>query len=245
MHTKSHKTGMATWPVVGQVGATHIVGVRGGKGVLIPNTLIGGGTQGPAGPQGPTGVSGADGAQGIQGIQGVAGVSGADGAQGAQGVSGAQGIQGPAGVSGVDGVQGVQGTAGVTGAQGVQGIAGVTGDPGGGAANTGAVILNFGAFPGVSDFSVFVTASAIGSGAIAQAWVRPSDTADHTVDEHWCEGIKILAGSVVSGSGFTIYGRADGDVPRLDPPPMGRGSPASNTDVPRRYGQWGVAWQWS
>jgi hypothetical protein len=74
-------------------------------------------------------------------------------------------------------------------------------------AGQGTATLDFGAFPGASDASVAVTGQAgILAGSLVEAWLFPAATADHTADEHWVETIKVMAGNVVAGTGFTIYG---------------------------------------
>ena len=98
-----------------------------------------------------------------------------------------------------------------------------TGSSSGGAGTT---TIDFGAFPGTTDATVDVTGQTdIASGSVVQAWISPADTADHTADEHWVETIKVLAGNIVAGTGFTIYGLA--------------------TDEAFRYGTWNVAWRWT
>jgi len=71
----------------------------------------------------------------------------------------------------------------------------------------GTVSLDFGVFPGGSDASVVITGqTSILAGSLVEAWILPADTADHTVDEHLVETLSILAGNIVAGTGFTIYG---------------------------------------
>lgn len=73
-----------------------------------------------------------------------------------------------------------------------------------GAQGTGTV--NFGVFPGSSDTSVTVTGQvSILAGSLAEAWIFPTATADHSADEHMVETIKVFAGNIVAGVGFTIY----------------------------------------
>jgi hypothetical protein len=71
---------------------------------------------------------------------------------------------------------------------------------------TGQVQVDFGAFPGASDASIAVTGIAgIASGSLVEAWIFPATTTDHSADEHVVETIKVVAGNVVAGTGFTIY----------------------------------------
>lgn len=89
----------------------------------------------------------------------------------------------------------------------------------------GTVALDFGAFPGVADAAVAVTGqAAIGASAKVLAWVRPEATADHSADEHWAEEMDVMAGNIVAGTGFTVYGK---------------------TRNQRLYGRYTVAWQWA
>jgi len=80
-----------------------------------------------------------------------------------------------------------------------------------GAQNT--TTINFGAFPGSYDCSVAVTGQAlILAGSLVEAWIFPTATADHTADEHLMTEIKVRAGNVVAGVGFTIYGFATSTI---------------------------------
>lgn len=70
----------------------------------------------------------------------------------------------------------------------------------------GTTTINFGTFPGSYDTSVAVTGqAAIVAGSLVEAWLRPEATADHTADEHMLEPLKIMAGNIIAGTGFTIY----------------------------------------
>ena len=87
---------------------------------------------------------------------------------------------------------------------------------------TGDTVLDFGAIP-VADASVVVTGQAgILATSKVEAFIRLEATADHSVDEHRVEPLKITAGNIVVGVGFTIYGE-------------------SNLQA---YGQWTVTWVW-
>lgn len=130
-------------------------------------------------------------------------------------------------------------------------------------ANTGTTTIDFGAFPGTSDASVTITGqAAIGTGSLVEAWIRPEATADHTADEHMIETLKVIAGNIVAGTGFTIYGF---NTSQLNEPLQeygaGRnhrstGTAAANTGKwageksvggkgTRLYGAWTVAWVWN
>ena len=90
----------------------------------------------------------------------------------------------------------------------------------------GTADLDFGAFPGKSDASVAVTGQAgIVAGSLAEAWLRPVDTADHKADEHLLGQIEVKAGNIAAGTGFTVYG--------------------VSLDNTRSYGIWKIAWVWN
>lgn len=133
------------------------------------------------------------------------------------------------------------------------------------AGNTGTAILDFGLHPGKSHASVVVTGqAAIVAGSIVQAWIRPVATADHTADEHLVVPIRIVAGNIVAGTGFTIHGFNSN--PRSEPivPPHSGATfyMITLTTISRRlikagsvldpggkvsrpHGQWTVAYRWS
>lgn len=97
----------------------------------------------------------------------------------------------------------------------------------------GTAVLNFGAFPGQSDTSVVITGqSGILSGSLVEAWIRSADSADHSADEHLVETLKVVAGNIVAGTGFTIYG-------------VNQSQLASHGQGTRLYGQWNVSWVWN
>lgn len=92
-------------------------------------------------------------------------------------------------------------------------------------AGQGTITIDFGAFPGKTDASIAVTGQAgILTGSLVEAWIFPVATSDHSADEHLAEPPAIVAGNIVAGTGFTIYGNA------LDN---------------RAYGLWTVAWCWN
>ena len=102
----------------------------------------------------------------------------------------------------------------------------------------GTTTIDFGAFPGSTDATATVTGQAtILAGSLAEAWISPVATSDHTADEHWVDPPEVYAGNVVAGTGFTIYGviKKRSEI-----------GPSSRTvDVPRIYGQWTVNWVWN
>lgn len=90
---------------------------------------------------------------------------------------------------------------------------------------TGTATLDFGVFPGTTDASVAVTGqTAIGTSSALEAYISPAATVEHSADEHWVEEIRVMAGNIVAGTGFTIYGRT-GDNTLL-------------------YGRWNIGWVW-
>lgn len=91
----------------------------------------------------------------------------------------------------------------------------------------GTTVVDFGAFPGSSDAQVAVADAGIGAGSLAEAYIFPDATADHSVDEHIAEELEVSARDVVAGVGFTIHAisRARGDV--------------------RPYGTFSVGWVWN
>lgn len=125
----------------------------------------------------------------------------------------------------------------------------------------GTTTIDFGAFPGASDASVTVTGQAgITAGSLVEAWLFPAATADHSADEHVVETLKVLAGNVVAGTGFTIYALNTNAL--AEPLEDREGTPfrAANNlatgpyagHLPnvggmgtRLYGQWTVAWVWN
>lgn len=117
-------------------------------------------------------------------------------------------------------------------------------------ATQGTATLDFGAFPGASDASVAVTGQAgIGSSSLVEAWIFPSATADHSADEHIVETLRVFAGNVVAGTGFTIYGV---NTSQLNEPLeiLGGRSPSAGSlgrggQGTRIYGTWNIAWVWN
>jgi hypothetical protein len=112
---------------------------------------------------------------------------------------------------------------------------------------TGTATLDFGAFPGKSDASVAVTGqTGIVSGSLVEAWIRPVATADHSADEHMLETLKVFAGNIVAGTGFTIYGF---NTNQLAEKPLGweQGGAAAGGagKIPFIYGTWTIAWAWA
>lgn len=118
--------------------------------------------------------------------------------------------------------------------------------------------INFGAFPGSSDASLVITGqTGIDTSSVVNAWLMPTDTDDHTADEHRLETISVMAGNVVPGVGFTIY--ATNTSQRNEPlskagvdrfrstaaTVYGYASESSGGIGTLIYGKWTVAWKWS
>lgn len=114
---------------------------------------------------------------------------------------------------------------------------------------TGTATVDFGSYPGKTDTSVAVTGqSGIVAGSIVSAWIRPAATADHTADEHLVEPIRVLAGNISAGVGFTIYAFADGASgtnTKWKAAIPGNSPANAGGEGQRVYGQFTVAWQWS
>jgi len=117
---------------------------------------------------------------------------------------------------------------------------------GGGGGNSGVSTIDFGAFPGKSDTSVPVTGQAgILAGSAVTAVLQATATADHSIDEHMVENIKIVAGNIIAGTGFTIYAmNPDKNISGQQGTTNFRSRRYGGGDT-RLYGTWTVAWRWS
>lgn len=123
----------------------------------------------------------------------------------------------------------------------------------------GTATLDFGAFPGKSDASVTVTGQAgIVAGSLVEAWLRLEATTDHSADEHLVETLKVAAGNIVGGTGFTIYGvntsenfepletiRQNDRAKPLAAQVKGNQLASVGGRGTRIYGKWTVAWVWN
>jgi hypothetical protein len=122
----------------------------------------------------------------------------------------------------------------------------------------GTVQLHFGAFPGSSDAFVAVTGQAgIVAGSLVEAWLLPQQTADHTADEHLLETLRVMAGNIVAGVGFTVFGVNTSQLNEpLETPGVssfrssatavyGYSPPSVGGKGTRLYGLWNVAWVWN
>ncbi|MFN0070507.1 MAG: hypothetical protein ACKVVP_03320 [Chloroflexota bacterium] len=72
----------------------------------------------------------------------------------------------------------------------------------------GTAVLNFGAWPGASMASTVVLGQVVieATSQVSAAVSLSLATADHSIEEHRVEPLKITAGAIVAGTGFTIYG---------------------------------------
>jgi len=159
--------------------------------------------------EGIAAIVGADGVDGAQGTIGPPGLDGSDGEDGQPGPPGPSGNPGPTGLTGEPGPMGFQAEEGEEGPPGPPGPPGPTGPA---SWVSGAASLDFGAFPGSSHATVAVSAPTITVNDKPYAFIEPLATADHTLDEHCLETLKVFAHSVVAGVGFTITGVNTSDL---------------------------------
>lgn len=123
---------------------------------------------------------------------------------------------------------------------------------------TGQASLDFGAFPGSSHASVAVTGQAgILAGSLVECWIFPAATADHSADEHVVESLKVVAGNVVAGTGFTIYGvntnnlteplsyHGVGNFRSAATTVYGNPDPSIGGKGTMLYGVWNIGWVWA
>ena len=113
---------------------------------------------------------------------------------------------------------------------------------------TGIATLNFGAFPGASHATVDAAAAGVVASSLIEAWVRGIATADHSVDEHMVETLKVV-GVYLSDGNIRIHGF---NTNQVVPPPTHEGDFRSGSGsqsfthprpvAPMIYGQWSVGW---
>jgi hypothetical protein len=123
----------------------------------------------------------------------------------------------------------------------------------------GTAEVDFGAFPGASDASVAVSAPTVSAHptSLAEAWLIPNATTDHSGDEHWVESIKVMAGPCAAGVGFTVYAvntsqinepleRIGNDkLKGLAAQTVGGVYPSVGGMGTRLYGKWTIGWVWN
>jgi hypothetical protein len=98
----------------------------------------------------------------------------------------------------------------------------------------GTATLQFGAFPGKSQAEVVVIGQAgIIAGSLVEAWLESKDTTDHSPEEHALADVKVVAGKIVPGTGFTVYGFNTNSLANRE------------GFVPMPWGEWNVSWVWN
>jgi hypothetical protein len=79
-----------------------------------------------------------------------------------------------------------------------------------GSATVGSATISFGAAPGTNVVSTVVTGqTAIKSTSTVMVFMAYDSTATHNVNEHLLVAFQLRAGSLVAGTGFTIYAESD------------------------------------
>ena len=111
-----------------------------------------------------------------------------------------------------------------------------------GSVRRGTAIVDFGAFPGAAEASVVVTGLTwVDAATRILAWVHPAATADHDVDDHIGEPIRVVATDIVPGTGFTL--RAFYDPPQTGVDPLrNRGFVPANNHSLLLWGDYTLAW---
>lgn len=75
---------------------------------------------------------------------------------------------------------------------------------------TGTAVLDFGAAPGNNMASVVITGqAAILAGSLVESWLMYSTSADHNEMEHLVVPMQLRCGTIVPGTGFTIYAMSE------------------------------------
>lgn len=87
----------------------------------------------------------------------------------------------------------------------------------------GKAIVDFGANGSDTATIVVIGQTTLVAASVVSVALEIKDSPDHSADEHFVEGIEILAGNIVAGTGFTIYAR---------------------TGNKNLYGKFNVAWIW-
>lgn len=91
----------------------------------------------------------------------------------------------------------------------------------------GTTTVDFGAFPGIGDAFTAVSDAGVGASSLAEAWLIPVATADHSAHEHMLEEIRVFA-EPVAGVGINIYCTD-----------FTKGQDA------HVYGVWSIGWVWN
>lgn len=118
----------------------------------------------------------------------------------------------------------------------------------------GTATLDFGAFPGKSDASVDVATAGVVSSSLVEAWMHGGTaTADHSIDEHMVETIKVW-GKFLSAGNIRIYGLNSNQINEPDSQKPKAANVADKKEASgktsqpkgtRIYGLWTVAWVWN
>lgn len=119
----------------------------------------------------------------------------------------------------------------------------------------GTATLDFGVFPGASDAVVDVVATGVIVTSLVEAWINPVATADHSVDEHMVETIRVV-GSYLSDGNIRIRGFNTSQLmPPLQSESVAHPGNAINQGptntyqvrrpVPMLVGQFTVSWVWN
>ena len=74
---------------------------------------------------------------------------------------------------------------------------------------SGSAVLDFGATPTDTGSVVVTGQTNILAGSKITVSIAYADSADHSADEHLAEPLRVIAGTIVPGTGFTIYGICD------------------------------------
>lgn len=107
-------------------------------------------------------------------------------------------------------------------------------------------ILDIGAFPGASDVEFSITGlSGIADASQVEAWIEPSATTDHSLDEHVVDPPFAVAYSPsAAGASMKIRLLARDSYPVADIVSNNGFSPPNN-NAPLIYGKWNVGYAWA
>lgn len=113
---------------------------------------------------------------------------------------------------------------------------------------SGSTTIDFGAFPGASDAQVDVATAGVVAASLVEGWLMPKATADHSVDEHVVESIKVL-GHYLSDGNVRIRAVNTSELNEPLEPKRGEGIAEYRAGTggrgTRLYGLWTVGWVWS
>jgi len=131
---------------------------------------------------------------------------------------------------------------------------------------TGTTTVDFGAFPGGYDTTKDIASAGIISTSLIESWILPVATADHSIDEHMLEPLKIVARYLSDGNlRIHAFNMNDLIAPAETVPPGAQqrmtsasvvawtqlnrqerptGTLTLESKVPRVYGLYTVAWAW-